>query len=238
MSAVSGLERARKLVFKHGICEVCRRDTGMPEGRAHGKIHDDGGPAVPCFVPALLSLVEELERDTLPTLFVSKALVLVETSLQGSIPAQTVREQTGGNAPELVQGILDSIGVLHDRAAELEHEKDIAEIRAAQSWGGRVGGLRSRITFLEEKCAEMERERERDEAMRKETAYEALWFTEAAAQLKSEIRIAELEAAQAQQADAIEGAITILDTLTFPDREWTVDQLRKALPAPPQGGEA
>ena len=49
-------------------------------------------------------------------LWIARALALVEQSLRSVEGRDAVRKQTGGNAPELVQGILDRIGELWDFA--------------------------------------------------------------------------------------------------------------------------
>lgn len=70
---------------------------------------------------------DQEEPERLSAHHVHRALALVEQCLRGEEGAAAVRKQTGGNAPELVQGIIDSIHALyldHDatdaRIAELE----------------------------------------------------------------------------------------------------------------------
>lgn len=81
----------------------------------------------------------EKERDEMraSALSVTRALALVEMALESEAGAQAVRKQTGGNAPESVQGILDGVCVLRDRVAELEKEVD--RVRAAWKKAHRDG---------------------------------------------------------------------------------------------------
>lgn len=74
---------------------------------------------------------EQLSRDGVPT-FVSRALGLVEVALASEIGSEAVRHQTGGTAPELVQGILDGIFALRrevDSAREAGRAEAAEEIR-------------------------------------------------------------------------------------------------------------
>lgn len=66
---------------------------------------------------ALRARVAELEAEALAT---TKALALVDMTVQSIEGRDAVRRQTGGNAPELVQGLLDNIGAMWDRIINLE----------------------------------------------------------------------------------------------------------------------
>ena len=57
-------------------------------------------------------------------LWIARALSLVDSSLRSVEGRDAVRRQTGGNAPELVQGLLDQIGALWDRVPSEPDPRD------------------------------------------------------------------------------------------------------------------
>lgn len=65
----------------------------------------------------LRARVAELEAEKLRD---ARALALVDIALRGPDGVKQVRKMTGGNAPELVQGLLDGVTVLTARATGLD----------------------------------------------------------------------------------------------------------------------
>lgn len=111
----------------------------------------------------IAELEDRLSRaEEMIPLRVHRALALVETTLRGAKEAQAIRRQTCGNAPELVQGILDAVGQWIDRAERAERERD--ELRArvqlledgmriAHVWPGSNGLLTARVPSSSDKAS-------------------------------------------------------------------------------------
>lgn len=68
------------------------------------------------------------DGETYPALYVHRALALVSMAVRSAEGAAAVRKQTGGNAPELVQGILDDVEALRrENACALPELLDLAQ---------------------------------------------------------------------------------------------------------------
>lgn len=125
---------------------------------------------------ALRARVADLEAEKLRD---ARALALVDIALDGPEGVEQVRKMTGGNAPELVQGILDRVTVLTDRVAELEENqlalrhslaqeiqgallaagmyapKDVSTKAGSSDLIGAVGMALQRVAELEHRNAEL-----------------------------------------------------------------------------------